>query len=77
MAGRSVTLESTARDSAAGVEKVQYCLIDIDGTAQGTFTIKTKMEELRWEEYREEIKIEDDRLFIVYVRITDRAGHVT
>ena len=77
MAGRSVTLESTARDSAAGVEKVQYCLIDIDGTAQGTFTIKTQMEELRWEEYREEIKIEDDRLFIVYVRITDRAGHVT
>ena len=77
MAGRTVTLECDALDSASGVEKVQYCLVDIDGTEQDTFTLKAKVEGLEWEDYKEEIKIDRDRVFTAFVKITDRAGHVT
>ena len=77
MSGSTVALDIKAEDTASGVEKVQYCLFDIDGTAQGTFTPKVQMEGLSWKDHEEEIKIDTDRMLLVFVKITDKAGHVT
>ena len=77
MYARIVTLENRAEDSASGVEDVQYCLVDASKEAKDTFMQKVSVEKLEWKDFREGIRIDTDRIFMVYEKITDKAGHVT
>ena len=77
MYDRMATLENGAEDSASGVAKVQYCLVDVNNEAKDAFMQKVNVGELKWEDFREGIKIDTDRILMVYEKITDKAGHVT
>ena len=74
---RKVTLENTAADEASGIASVQYYLQDVENNAGAAFVQQAELESLEWQDWKEGIKIDTDRILVVYEKITDKAGHTT
>lgn len=74
---KKVTLESNAEDKTSGVASVQYCLVDVDSKAEADFQQPAQLEGLDWQDYKEGITIETDRIAVIFEKITDKAGHIT
>ena len=74
---KKVTLESEASDKTSGILSMQYYLADVEKDAGLDFEQKAVLEELEWEDYREGIVVDTDRIFVILEKITDRAGNVS
>ena len=74
---KTVTLESEAHDTASGIASVQYYLADVEKDAGLEFEQKAVLEDLDWQDYREGIKIDTDRIAVILEKITDKAGNIS
>ena len=86
---KKVILQKDIKEETSGIDKVEYCLIDVDSTAGKGFVQPADMDTIEWVEWIDEetqegeeekipeIVIDTDRILVIFEKITDKAGNVT
>lgn len=73
----SVKIENEAADATSGLKSVKYCIVDADADAKAKFTIDTDFESLDWKDWTGELKVNSDKIAVVFARLEDKAGNLT
>lgn len=73
----SIKIENDAADATSGLKSVKYCIVDADADAAAKFTIDTDFESLDWKDWTGEVKVDPDRMAVVFARLEDKAGNLT
>lgn len=74
---KSVKIENEAADATSGLKSVKYCIVDADADAKAKFTIDTDFESLDWKDWTGELKVNSDKIAVVFARLEDKAGNLT
>lgn len=73
----SVKIENEAADATSGLKSVKYCIVDANADAKAKFTIDTDFESLDWKDWTGELKVNSDKIAVVFARLEDKAGNLT
>ena len=73
----SVKIENEAADATSGLKSVKYCIVDVNADAAAKFTINTDFESLDWKDWTGELKVNSDKIAVVFARLEDKAGNLT
>ena len=73
----SVKIENEAADATSGLKSVKYCIVDANADAAAKFTIDTDFESLDWKDWTGELKVNSDKIAVVFARLEDKAGNLT
>ena len=73
----SVKIENEAADATSGLKSVKYCIVDVNADAAAKFTIDTDFESLDWKDWTGELKVNSDKIAVVFARLEDKAGNLT
>lgn len=73
----SVKIENEAADATSGLKSVKYCIVDVNADAKAKFTIDTDFESLDWKDWTGELKVNSDKIAVVFARLEDKAGNLT
>lgn len=73
----SVKIENEAADATSGLKSVKYCIVDANADAAAKFTIDTDFESLDWKDWTGELKVNSDKIAVIFARLEDKAGNLT
>ena len=73
----SVKIENDAADATSGLKSVKYYVVDVNAEAAAKFTIDTDFESLDWKNWTGELKVNSDRMAVIFARLEDKAGNLT
>ena len=74
----SIKAEYEANDTTSGLKSVKYCFLD--ALAESTHKIAARVddfEQLEWKDWTKDLKIDSDKMAVLFVRLEDKAGHLT
>ena len=74
---KSVKIENEASDATSGLKSIKYCIVDANADAAAKFTIDTDFESLDWKDWTGELKVNSDKIAVVFARLEDKAGNLT
>lgn len=71
-----ITVEGEAEDKTSPIAEMSY--YKVSGEAAGTALTRKELEGItEWTAFSEKITVKENEQFVIYVKITDMAGHVT
>lgn len=76
---KKIDVETDAKDVTAGLKSVSYHLVAVDGNAGDTFSADADFQNMSWTEWEDDTKVsvKEDEIALIYVRMEDKAGHVS